>query len=92
LRAKQSKTSKQFLAELAEARELEVAISHEELARGITCVAAPVFTNGRAEAVAAVSACFVSSAGTPEDPYAADVLRVAAETSRVLGSTLAWTG
>jgi DNA-binding IclR family transcriptional regulator len=92
LRAKQSKTSKQFLAELAEARDLELAISHEELARGITCVAAPVFTTGRTHAVAAVSACYVRATGTSEDTYAVDVLRVAAETSRVLGSTLAWTG
>lgn len=92
LRARQTKTRKQFLAELAEAREMELAISHEELARGITCVAAPVFAADRTEAVAAVSACFVRAPDTPEDAYAADVLRVAAETSRVLGSTLAWTG
>jgi DNA-binding IclR family transcriptional regulator len=88
----QRKTQKQFLAELDESRARQLATSYGELARGVTCVAAPVFASTRREAVAAVSACFVQSVDASESEYAQVVSRVAAETSRVLGSMVAWAG
>lgn len=86
----QHKTLDAFLAELEETRERRLASSHEELARGVTCLAAPVFSSSSTQAVGAISACFVRSAIPTEDAYADAVKQVAAESSRLLGAWQSW--
>jgi len=75
----------QFVRCLERVRQEGVATDHEELRRGVNCVAAPVLDARTGHAIAAISVCSVSSSAEPRHHRA--VQRVANELSARYGLT-----